>query len=77
MESPRTGIRAAHYSIIRHNSTVWPIESAEKRIFKLPSPFGRGAGGEGIEKLNCPHPNPLPEGEGTNPVFTAVSDPIA
>jgi NADH-quinone oxidoreductase subunit H len=41
---------------------------------KLPSPFGRGAGGEGGSKIDsmqtklaaeCPHPNPLPKGEGT------------
>jgi len=40
----------------------------------LPSPFGRGAGGEGGRKSDkmgphlaaeCPHPNPLPVGEGT------------
>jgi maltooligosyltrehalose trehalohydrolase len=44
----------------------------------LPSPFGRGAGGEGFGREGCegsqeallsrasrPHPNPLPEGEGT------------
>ena len=31
----------------------------------LPSPFGRGAGGEGIHAAEGPHPNPLPEGEGT------------
>jgi len=38
----------------------------------LPSPFGRGAGGEGdcqvpsaIQHGNSPHPNPLPKGEGT------------
>jgi 1-phosphofructokinase family hexose kinase len=36
-------------------------------IRKLPSPFGRGAGGEGFSPISeacCPHPNPLPEGEG-------------
>ena len=37
----------------------------------LPSPSGRGAGGEGVSGLHgrsvaaSPHPNPLPEGEGT------------
>jgi maltooligosyltrehalose trehalohydrolase len=41
----------------------------------LPSPFGRGAGGEGMGSEDCghppglpasrPHPNPLPKGEGT------------
>jgi hypothetical protein len=31
---------------------------------QLPSPFGRGAGGEGIP-ADRPHPSPLPEGEGT------------
>jgi maltooligosyltrehalose trehalohydrolase len=45
----------------------------------LPSPFGRGAGGDGIGREECeksqgplrssrasrPHPNPLPKGEGT------------
>jgi hypothetical protein len=40
----------------------------------LPSPSGRGVGGEGCAQLECtypfsakrsnPHPNPLPEGEG-------------
>jgi Na+-translocating ferredoxin:NAD+ oxidoreductase subunit B len=32
---------------------------------KLPSPIGRGAGGEGLA-ARCPHPNPLPKGEGTD-----------
>jgi ribonuclease R len=35
---------------------------------KLPSPSGRGAGGEGIfaeSQVKRPHPSPLPEGEGT------------
>ena len=33
----------------------------------LPSPFGRGAGGEGkrAAEFQRPHPNPLPKGEGT------------
>jgi hypothetical protein len=31
----------------------------------LPSHFGRGAGGEGVECSPGPHPNPLPAGEGT------------
>jgi len=41
----------------------------------LPSPFGRGAGGEGLGSVDCgvsrvsdpdcPHPDPLPKGEGT------------
>jgi cobyric acid synthase len=45
-----------------------------KATGKLPSPFGRGAGGEGEPTTNSswraaslpesPHPNPLPEGEG-------------
>ena len=44
-------------------------------VTNLPSPFGRGAGGEGVWQgsENCrlprsqisPHPNPLPKGEGT------------
>ena len=47
-----------------------------KPLFLLPSPSGRGAGGEGLyaqcKKRHClqfntlsPHPNPLPEGEET------------
>ena len=41
---------------------------------QLPSPSGRGAGGEGVVAriarddsfpATGPHPNPLPEGEGT------------
>ena len=33
---------------------------------KLPSTFGRGAGGKGgLFLFNSPHPNPLPAGEGT------------
>ena len=39
------------------------------RTPNLPSPSGRGAGGEGkvdaASPANRPHPNPLPEGEGT------------
>jgi hypothetical protein len=31
----------------------------------LPSHFGRGAGCEGVEREDRPHPNPLPAGEGT------------
>jgi electron transport complex protein RnfB len=33
----------------------------------LPPPNGRGAGSEGLaaRSENCPHPNPLPKGEGT------------
>jgi len=47
-----------------------PPEAAVGPQEKLSSPSGRGAGGEGSaggdpEGLNCPHPNPLPEGEGT------------
>ena len=38
---------------------------------RLPSPSGKGAGGEGFSARNlgksAPHPNPLPEGEGTLP----------
>ena len=43
-------------------------------VTQLPSPFGRGAGGEGVERpspeymvsdATRPHPNPLPAGEGT------------
>jgi len=51
---------------------------------KLPSPSGRGAGGEGeqgsraIEAIvslpRNPHPNPLPEGEGT--LVSAFSDSL-
>ena len=40
-----------------------------------PSPSGRGRGGEGLGGLAYPpeasHPNPLPEGEGTEGAFTA------
>ncbi|MBN2580649.1 MAG: thiamine phosphate synthase [Pirellulales bacterium] len=36
----------------------------------LPSPLGRGVGGEGCE--NRPHPNPLPEGEGTELSLNAI-----
>jgi hypothetical protein len=32
----------------------------------LPSPPGRGAGGEGLA-MRTPHPNPLPKGEGDEP----------
>jgi DNA-binding NarL/FixJ family response regulator len=49
--------------------------SDEERVLadaeRLPSPFGRGAGGEGrgeraTSGLNRPHPNPLPRREGTD-----------
>ena len=56
----------------------WKEKLAQERrkacLENLPSPFGRGAGGEGrlvrISKSTVfsslrPHPNPLPEGEGT------------
>ncbi len=48
----------------------------------LPSPSGRGAAGEGISvnsiscqhsSYNCPHPSPLPEGEGTGFAHEPVS----
>ena len=50
---------------------------------KLPSPSGRGAGGEGDAESShtspkTPHPNPLPEGEGTkhpNPVPQGEATP--
>jgi hypothetical protein len=39
-------------------------------LYELPSPFGRGAGGEGsgqeiLQTPASPNPNPLPAGEGT------------
>jgi benzoyl-CoA reductase/2-hydroxyglutaryl-CoA dehydratase subunit BcrC/BadD/HgdB len=65
-------------------SSIWAMPDAIReygRVLdafdgKLPSPFGRGVGGEGCgnpESLqqstsipaNSPHPNPLPKGEGT------------
>ena len=51
--------------------TEWKPEKTEKLAINLPSPSGRGAGGEGglqskSAKTNriAPHPGPLPEGEG-------------
>jgi succinate dehydrogenase / fumarate reductase, iron-sulfur subunit len=48
----------------------------------LPSPFGRGVGGEGVHHLKTPalcekgpHPNPLPKGEGT-PILTLSERPV-
>ncbi len=39
----------------------------------LPSPFGRGAGGEGgLVSEKSPHPGPLPEGEGERYHYTIV-----
>ena len=77
----RTGVLP---SVARPPSWFWwgslgsnPIGTKLRRRVAngLPSPFGRGAGGEGIVKLHkhgnasaaatSPHPNPLPEGEGT------------
>jgi heterodisulfide reductase subunit B len=46
--------------------------SFEGLLQNLPSPSGRGVGGEGCDaavgscSCPCPHPNPLPEGEGTD-----------
>ncbi|MGA2619718.1 MAG: hypothetical protein ABSF26_19070 [Thermoguttaceae bacterium] len=57
--------------------TVWLATRRGEEVDKgerLPSPFGRGAGGEGSGDdgpkiidagVNRPHPSPLPEGEGT------------
>ena len=45
-----------------HRIVVWT------KIDILPSPFGRGAGGEGVDAdtaVKSPHSNPLPKGEGT------------
>jgi leucyl/phenylalanyl-tRNA--protein transferase len=44
-----------------HSVEVW-FPSYARPL--LPSPIGRGAGGEGGAPLNTVHPNPLPEGEG-------------
>ena len=60
-----------------------------RRRVVLPSPSGRGAGGEGVKDenpsdfqgspslhTNRPHPNPLPKGEGTSACNTAQADSI-
>ncbi len=62
----------------------WQIDAASGRLVRahdLPSPSGKGAGGEGRSRLSLtpsgqyipisPHPNPLPEGEGTEWGFLA------
>ena len=51
------------------------LVGSECLLQRLPSPFGRGAGGEGLGDIECersrvlrrdrPHPDPLPKGEGT------------
>ncbi len=48
--------------IIFRSTPQWFIGMTQN---SLPSPFGRGAGGEGAHvENNLPHPNPLPGGEG-------------
>ena len=53
------------------NLTLLMFWEADHAATHLPSPFGRGVGGEGREGDNRlfpasrPHPNPLPKGEGT------------
>jgi adenine-specific DNA-methyltransferase len=46
------------------NESYWLIGQPDVEVTKLPSPFGRGVGGEGRREDKHPHPGPLPEGEG-------------
>ncbi len=69
--SPRTGARGLHAA------RPSPGSGEDPRI--LPSPPGRGAGGEGAAMIRSPHPNPSPGGRGllSGPGASRLCEPSA
>ena len=68
--------------LVGHGKSIAGVELGVC-LENLPSPFGRGAGGEGCFvqprcsgrlSCTCPHPSPLPEGEGTNSRVRTAQD---